>query len=218
MMVLVASCGGTEVPVDPEEILSEAAQTMGELQSFHFEYQVEKPADSEPAQGTEVVAMTGEVSKEGYMRATIDVLQGGMPLQIEFIAAGETHYVKNPITGKWQGVPASNSPVGQLDLGRSTIAILERISHPEYVGTDSVEGRGEAYHLEGDVPAEEIAGVAGAVTTEGPFRGGIWVGTTDSLVHRIEVTGAATNSESPKAKRTILLSGFDLPVTIQPPD
>src|SRR5680860_1224873 len=52
---------------------------MGELQSFHFEYQVEKPADSEPAQGTEVVAMTGEVSKEGYMRATIDVLQEACP-------------------------------------------------------------------------------------------------------------------------------------------
>lgn len=219
ILVLVlagVSCGDSEPAVEPEEILTQAVEAMGALQSFHFEYQVEKPPDSEPVEGTEVVAMRGDVSLEGNMRATVDVSQQGLPMQLEFVAIGDTHHIKNPLTGNWQTVEAAESPVGSLDLGRGTIAILEHIMHPEYVTTDKVDGT-ETYHLRGEIPAEELAGIAGAVTADGPFRGDIWVGTGRPLVYRIAVEGAATDAEPAETTRTILLSDFDAPITIDPP-
>ncbi len=202
--------------VDAAAVLAESATTMGALQSFHFTYNVTKPADTPPAEGLEIARIVGDVTTEGNMQATIDLLQGGVPLQVAFVAAGATHYVQDPTTQKWQGVPAAFSPVGSLNLSTGTIQVLERIVGPSYVGTEDVGGS-PAYHLTGEVAAADVAAIAGSTTSEKPFEGEVWVGVEDHLVKRIVVVGAATASEVDGTIRTIELSDFDKPVEIVAP-
>lgn len=214
---LLGGCsGGGDESVDAAAVFAESVTAMQALQSFHFTYDVAKPADSPKVEGLEIVRIVGDVTAEGNMQATIDVLQNGVPLQVAFVAAGPTHYIQDPTTQKWQGVPAAFSPVGSLNLNSGTIQVLEKIVDPSYVGTEDIGGSA-TYHLKGEVAAADVAAIAGSTSTDAPFAGDVWVGTDDHLVRRILLAGAATDSEVEGTTRTIELSDFDKPVEIVPP-
>jgi hypothetical protein len=211
----VFACSGEE-EVDPQEIFSEAIPAMKALDSFGFTYDVERPEGSAPLAGTDVAAIEGAVNAEGDMEARIDILQSGIPLQLNFVAAGDTHYVQNPLTGKWQSVAAEDSPVGRLNLGSGAIQILEKIENPSFEGSDEIEGV-ETYRLKGTVQAADVEGIAGAVSVDDPFPCEVWVGADDDLVRRITLSGAATSKEPAQTVRTIELTNFNEPVEIEPP-
>lgn len=214
--LLLGACSGGDESVDPVTVFADSATAMKALQSFHFTYQVSKPADAPPATGLEIARIVGDVTAEGNMQATIDVLQNGIPLTVAFVAAGPTHYIQDPTTQKWQSMPAAFSPVGSLNLNTGTIQVLERITNPSYVGTEDMGGS-PAYHLKGDVAAADVAAIAGSTSTDKPFAGDVWIGVDDHLVRRIVLAGAATANEVEGTTRTIDLSDFDKPVDIVPP-
>lgn len=202
--------------VDPQEVFAAAVPAMKEVSSFAFTYDVVAPESSEPPTGTTISRIVGAVTIEGQMKATIDLLNRGIPLQIEFMADGDTHYIKDPASQEWQAIPAAMSPVGRLNLSAGTIQVLEKIADPSYEGTEEMDGV-EVHHLRGVVEAAEVAAIAGAATSEEPFPADVWIGVDDHLVRRIELAGAATASEDPETLRIIALTGFNEPVTIEPP-
>ncbi len=208
--------GGEEATVDPTAVFAESVTAMKALQSFHFVYDVENPSDAPQASGTAIVRIVGDVAANGNMQASIDLTQNGVPLKVEFVAVGPTHYVQDPTSQKWQGVPAAFSPVGALNLSAGTIQVLERITGLEYVGEEDVGG-GPAYRIKGQVEAADVAAIAGSTSTETPFEGEVWIGVGDHLVKRINLLGAATANETTGTVRTIELSDFDKPVEIVPP-
>lgn len=216
---LPAGCGGgsgSTQTVDAKKVVADAVPAMQALKSFHIVYEVAKPDTAKPAQGLEIAKITGDVTGDGKMKAAIDVLQNGIPLQVNFVAVGDIHYVQDPTSQKWQGVPAAMSPVGKLNLNLGAIQILQKIDKLEYVDSQDVGGV-KTHHLKGSVPPTEVAGIVGAVTATEPFASEIWVGVDDHLVRRIQITGAATTGEDPKTARTIDLSAFDAPVAIEAP-
>jgi hypothetical protein len=213
--LLLAGCTSNE-DVDPQAVLNEAIPAMRALESFTFTYDVTRPEDTEPVQGTDVVALDGAVDSAGSMEAGIDLTQNGIPLHINFVAVGDTHYVQNPLTQRWQSVAASDSPVGELNLGASAIQILERIQSPAYDGQDEIEDVA-CHRITGTVAAEDVEGIAQAVSVDSDFPVEVWVGVEDSLIRRITLDGAATTTEPEGTVRTIELQGFNEPVEIEPP-
>lgn len=216
-LLVTPGCSGDDAgTADPVQTLADSAEAMKGLQSFHFVYEVTKPEDAPRPEGLEIARIVGDVIADGNMQATIDLLQNGVPLQIEFVAAGETHYVQDPTSQKWQSMPAAFSPIGTLNLNTGAIQILERIADPEYVGTEDIGGV-RTHHIKGQVAAAEVAAIAGSTTTDEPFEGDVWIGADDGLVRRILVLGSATASEPAGTLRTIDLSAFDEPLEIVPP-
>lgn len=207
---------GSTQSVDAKKVVADAVPAMQALKSFHLVYEVAKPETAKPAQGLEVAKITGDVTADGKMQAAIDVLQNGIPLQVNFVAVGDIHYIQDPTSQRWQGVPAAMSPVGKLDLSMGAVQILQKIDKLEYVDSQDVGGV-KTYHLKGSVSPTEVAGIVGAVTATTPFAGQIWIGLDDHLVRRIQIAGAATQGEDPKTVRTIDLSAFDKPLTIEAP-
>ncbi len=215
--LFVSACsGGAQGNVDPTKVISEAAPAMEALKSFHFVYEVQKPQGAKPASGLEISRIVGDVLSDGKMKAAIDVLQSGLPLTINFISTGDTHYIQDPTSQKWQSLPAALSPVGKLNLSSGAIAILNKITKLEYAGTEDVGGA-SSYHLKGSVPPAEVAAIAGASNAKEPYAGDIWIGVDDHLVRRIKIVGAAGSGEDPKTVRVIDLSGFNKPVSIAAP-
>jgi hypothetical protein len=215
--LLIAGCGGGAKPaVDPATVIDDAVPAMQGLKSFHFVYEVQKPQDAKPVQGLEIARITGDVTADGKMKASIDLLQNGIPLQANFVAAGDVHYIQDPTTQKWQSLPAAISPVGKLDLSTGAIQVLKKIDKLEYVGTEDVGGT-KTYHLKGQVPPAEVAAIAGGSNATKPYAGDVWIGVDDHLVRRIRIVGAAGSGEDPETVRVIDISAFDQPVTIEAP-
>ena len=218
LLAVLVGCGGMEPQptVDATAVLEAAVAPMKALNSFHFTYDVVKPKNAKPIEGTEIVRIVGDVTMDGRMNATIDLLQRNVPLQLAFIADGATHYLKDPASQKWQSIPAESSPVGKVNLNAGAIQILEQIARPTYDGNEKVDGV-ECYRVKGSVTASAVASIAGVVTTSQDFAATLWVGIEDHLVRRIELVGAASADEDVKTVRVIVLSKFDEPVTISPP-
>ena len=215
-VIALAGCSKKQEQVDPKQTLDQSAAAMKALKSFHVTYDVQRPSSAKPLPGLDIVGITGDVAGEGEMKATIDVLQDGVPIKLEFVASGPLQYLQNPTTNKWQSFPAAFSPVGQLNLNAGAIDVLERIANPTYVGKEDVGGT-PTYHFKGSVKGEDIAKIVAALSATGTYNGDIWIGVDDHLVRRIRVEGAVAQGEDPKTVRTVELSKFNEPVTITPP-
>lgn len=214
--ILSWGCSGKEQGGDPKQILDKAVTAMQGLKGFHVVYDVQRPENAKPLVGLDVVGITGDVAAQGDMEATIDLLQGGVPLQLKFVASGPLHYLLNPTTSQWQAVPAATSPVGQLNLNAGTITVLQRVKDPTYVGQEELGGT-RTDHLKGTISGQDVAKIVAALSAEGTFAGDIWIGADDHLVRRIRIEGAVVNGEDPKTVRTVDLSKFNEPVSIKPP-
>jgi len=209
-------CGGPSEQVDPRAVLSASSQAMKQIAGFHFVYEVHQPAGYKPGSGLEIARITGDVNREGAMRADIDVTMGGTPLSLSFVALGDTHYIQDPLSQKWRSVPAASSPVGTLSLSAGTIRILDRIIEPKFEGEET-KGGAKTYRISGKVAAAEVEAIAGAVDTENEFPTEIWVGVNDSYVYQVDIHGAATPNEDPRIWRSIVLSKHNVYVDIKPP-
>jgi hypothetical protein len=211
----LAACGEGEA-VDPREELTRASTNMQVITGFHFVYEVHKAQGDSPAPGLEIARITGDVNAEGDMQASIDVTQGGIPLALKFVAVGDTHYIENPLSQKWESVPAAESPVGDLSLSTGTIRILDEITGAEYIGKEK-KGGTQTYHITGTVAAAEVAAIAGAVSTSDPFPTDLWIGVENGLVYEVDIHGPATPDEDAKIWRSIILSDLDVHVDIKAP-
>ncbi len=215
LLIMPAACG-KQATGDPDAILAQASTAMKEVAGFHFVYEVHKPSSAEPSKGLDIARVTGDVNSEGSMQAVIDVTQGGIPLQLEFVVVGDTQYIKDPLSQKWTPIAIADSPVGDLNLGPGMIAILEQITDTSYEGQEKKQGA-QTHHITGLVAAEDVESIVGAVNAAEPFPTDLWVGVEDSLVYEVELSGAATPSEDPDIRRTIVLSNLDEYVEIKAP-
>lgn len=214
----VSGCGDGEENIDPQAVLKESSEKMKALTGFHFVYEVHKPEGSRPGSGLEIARLTGDVNATGDMKATVDATYDGLPVTVGIVALGDTYYIQDPISQRWNSVPAESSPVGRLSLSAGTQRILERIAQTSYEGREE-KGGAETYHIRGQVAAEEVKAIAGLVDTSvtQSFPTDIWIGVEDGLVYEVNIEGAATASETEDYRRSIVLSEFNESVTIEAP-
>ena len=215
--LIAAGCGGSGGgAVDAKTVLAQASANMKNIQGFHFVYTVQKPKQATPGTGLEINRIVGDVNAQASMSATIDVTEGGIALQLKFVAVGDTQYIQNPLTNSWQSVSVDQSPVGKLNLNAGTIQILDKIVSPTYVNDESIGGTA-THHLKGTVAAADVAAVVGAVDVTGTFPTEIWVGGKDGYVYQVQISGAATSTDDPKTVRVITLSNLNKSVDVKAP-
>ena len=140
----MTGCGDEPVNIDEQQVLASASAKMKEIPGLHFEYEVHQAESVKKQNG--IVSIAGEVSASGEMQATVTIYAGGFLVNADFIALGDTHYIKYPLSPSWTSVAAAKSPVGTLNLATGTIRILERIVDAKYVGTEKKDGRADVPH------------------------------------------------------------------------
>ena len=202
--------------MDPNAVLKQSSAAMKQIQGFHFVYEVHKPGNAQPGAGLEIARITGDVNAQGDMQATIDVTQSGIPLTLNFVQVGETQYLQNPLSQKWETIPIESSPVGKLSLGAGTIQVLDKITNVTYKGETS-KGGVKTYHIAGDVAAAEVAAIAGAVETTNTFPTDIYIGVEDYYVYEVDIYGPAAATEPKDIWRSIVLSNLNTHVDIKAP-
>ena len=218
LVLLLGGCGGGNKNVDAKAVLAQCSTAMKTITGFHFVYEVHKPSSAKPGSGLVISRITGDVDKDGHMKASVDATFGGIPVTVGFVSLGETQYIQDPVSKKWQKLTAADSPVGNLSLAAGTILILDEMTNVSYVGQDS-KGGASTYHIKGTITAEQVKAIAGSVSVPSttPFPTDIWVGVNDHYVYEVDFAGAATTDEDPKTTRSIVLSKQNESVDITAP-
>lgn len=220
---MLASCGdsgektssATALPeLSPEEVIARASPLLDTLESFHFK--LEQQGGGTPIDmGIEMTAASGDVIPPDRLRMDITGTWGRMFLSTQLITVGEETYMQNPLNQKWEPTKFSAITLFQPDTGIK--AIMESVTDLAMLPGETAGGA-PCFHLSGMLRSEVLDSVAVGHAAEGlPVETEIWIGAEDFLLRRVTFKGQITEEEIPGIVRTLTLSRFNEPVTIELP-
>jgi hypothetical protein len=211
-----AACGSEPQNVDPQAVLADASAKMKQIAGFHFIYEVHTPESALSSVGGGIVNVEGDINPAGDMKATVELMGAGLLFNVDFVALGDTQYIRYPLATTWQSMKPEDSPIGALNLSAFSIRILDRITSASYKGTDKKDGV-KCYHINGMVAGAEVEQIAGSVDAEELFPTDIWVGIDDGLLREVDLIGPMTTKEVDGTWRSIALSHLNEAVDIKAP-
>ena len=215
----------TAEPVSWEERLSEAFKRMGEVESLHFEVEMELALGSADSRFVIPLTFEGSYVAPDRIRGVLRVTLGFFEVESETVVIGNAAYVTNPETGLWERGGADSLPViDPTDVLSEAALIIEDLS---LKGTDTIGGV-PVFRVGGTVPAEPfLADDVGDLQIE------YWITEGDWLIRRVTMEGEfeggadilpLAGPQGPQAsgsttmQMTMTLSDFGDPVTIEAPE
>ena len=228
MAVAVVACGGsadeipsstvratsiptpTPTPVNPAAVLLESGRTMQVLESFHF--RLDHQEGFTALMNLALSEAEGDIVKPDKM--FVDLIGGsaGFLIKSGLIVLGDDSFMINPLTGKWEAVPREASPLGFFDPQEGIASMMAAIETPVLTGFD-----GRTYSIEGDLPAEALSPLIGPTLDGATVSVEVAIGVDGYYLERVVFVGAAKEGEVEGTIRTITLSRFGEPVTIEAP-
>lgn len=221
---------------DARALLSLAATTMSELESFHFEMET-IDGRSTVFDNLEVNRVVGDVARPDSFRATITARVAIATLDVEVVSIGGAVWVTDPLQGGWRQIadgssagagPAVTTLINPDELFLKALGLIEEA---EIEGTETI-GEIETTIVTGTFqpsrilelatpevqPDDEVEGMdpTALLSTE-PVYLTAWID-AEGRVHKIEEAGPLTESESRDVLREITFTAFNDPVEIEPPD
>ncbi len=213
--LLVAGCARRQEAVDPVERLQAAAAALERVTTFHFTLSHEQGA-TRIIQGMMLSSAEGDVARPRRMQAELTVRAMGSSLRVQFVSIDDRAWLTNPFNPtEFQLIPGVTA-ADVLNV-EALPQVLRAVSSPRFVGEERheettlqrIEGTLETGALVPLVPNGAEPGHT--VTVE------LWIGKNDSLLYRVVIRGPLLASEPAEITRTLELSRFDAPVTIEPP-
>ncbi|GAB3475195.1 LppX_LprAFG lipoprotein [Amycolatopsis cihanbeyliensis] len=216
-LAVVAGCSSDE-PADEQlpdgPLLIEAAATaMGSVNSAHFGIEVRGDIP-----GLSVRGLEGDLTKEGGpsggAKGTGTLDQGGQLVEVEFVLAGDTLYLKGP-TGDFQEIPVQLSsavydPSAVLDPERGIAKVLGSMRNPTTEAREEVDGT-PAYKVTGTVAKDVLGELVPGVPSDADIA--FWLRAEGE---RLPVKATATFGEGQSVD--VRLSEVNKPVTVNPPE
>ncbi len=228
MAVAVVACGGsadetpsstvrttsiptpTPTPVNPAAVLLESGQTMQVLESFHFRLDHREGFTS--LMNLALSEAEGDIVKPDKM--SVDLVGGsaGFLIKSGLIVLGDDSFMINPLTAEWGAVPKEASPLGFFDPQQGIASMLAAVEAPVLTGFD-----GRVYIIEGHLPADALSPLIGPTLDGATVSIEVAISVDGYYLERVVFVGAAKEGEIEGTIRTIKLSRFDEPVTIEAP-
>ncbi len=220
-MLSLTACGGTAAPaptptpeLTEQQIAQRAVDRLSALNSFHFDLSTDtggKPAGS----GFVLLSAKGDVAKPDKLSAALQASVGGFTAMLNYIAAGGKHYMTDPISKQWMEVPPQFNTIAVFSPDTGAPAIVKSMQSLKKQGQEQVDGV-DSYHLAGSAPGDVLQPLLGA-SAQSALKSDVWIGSGDFLTRKIVLTGAIFQGEPDTTVRTLLLSKFDTPVSIELP-
>ncbi|PWV72017.1 lipoprotein LprG [Prauserella marina] len=209
---VAAGCSSEDTPSEPlpeaAQLIQDSAAATGDITSTHFTLQV-----NGTVAGLSVQSLDGDLTKEGEAKGTGSLTQAGQLVEVEFVLAGDTLYLKGP-TGGYQEIPAALSaslydPSAVLDPERGVAKLLTSMREPKTVAKEEVEGT-ETYKVSGTVAKDVLEGLLPGVQSGADVS--FWLRADGQ---HLPVKASAAFADD--ATVDVTLSDVDKPVTVTPP-
>jgi hypothetical protein len=202
----------------PEERLGSAIDTWNATSSFHFVLQLENRVVSLDESGLlTYTSAEGDVVPPDRMQAQTTVRTPVGNTQVAFISIGDQQWLTNPLTRQWEAAPpgAAGAVARAFDPATGIGAQLAGMSDLQYHPGESLDGT-PVFRLSGTLPGSVLAGFAADLAGVDRLNVDLMVTPNDNRIRRIVVR------QPPAADGTVPtwafgFSGFDQPVSIEPP-
>jgi lipoprotein LprG len=206
----------TTTPLKASEIISKSSEKMESINSFHFV--LDQVGGGTPiATGLEMTSAVGDVVKPDRLGTTISGLLSGMFIEVQIITVNEEIYMTNPVTGKWELLPAQFNILGVFDPNNGIAAIMKGIADLTKLDDEKMGGV-VCYHLSGSIDSTVLRPIIVNSVEGVTIHTEVWIGEEDFLVRNIKLEGKITEAEAEGIIRTLELSNFNEEVSIEIPD
>lgn len=212
--VMLAGCGEPEKPnLTPEQVIEKAIPALQNANSFHFNLETSKIDKPQP--GLFVTKADGDVVRPDKLVGEVSALAYGLPVEIKVVVDGDQQYMTDPASGQWTSMSALLN-VAEYFNPNGVADIMAGVKDLQADGTENVDGT-ESYRLKGSVPAEALKKLSPEVDATGDLQTVMWIGSTDFLLRRVQLTGPFFEGEPEDIMRTINMSDYNKQVTVETP-
>ncbi len=187
---------------------------MAALDSFRFRLTHRSGATVLPG-GFAVNEAEGTVDNPDRLALTADTVFGGAFIKIDAVVLPDVTYMTNPLTRNWNEIAPEESPFAVFDPSGLIADILAQVESNHFAGESPiVDGR---YRLAGTIPGEALRALVGDVEPGRVLEYEMSIDPAAFHMLEVRLIGALNPQEVEGVDRTIELSEFDAPVTIEPP-
>jgi lipoprotein LprG len=213
-LVTLAGCGGPSEPPLPAapDLLGKAASAMAAVRTVAVDVRVDPALTTLP-----VRAANGKLTATGDAVGTATLNQGSSTVDVNFVVAKGTVYVKGP-TGTYQRFPLALAaslydPTALLNPDRGLAALLRTASNGVTQAREDVNGVA-TYRVQASFDPNLVASVLPGLA--GANSGMLWLDQASSRLVKaqIQVPNPAGGAPAPV---TVALSDFNNPVSVAPP-
>jgi len=227
LLLLVVGCGKKETtapdestlppPLTAAEIIARASEELEALSSFHFA--LDQEGGGTPiAMGLEMTAASGDIVRPAKLKVKVFASYVAGYVEAEVITVGEVTFMTHPLTGEWEPLPNEFTAVRLFNPDTGIKAIIEKITNAVILGEEKVAGV-LCYHIKGTLDSGDLSAITCGNAIEGvSIDTEVWIGKEDFLLRQIKLEGQITKDEEPGIVRTLSLSNFDQPITIELPE
>jgi lipoprotein LprG len=217
VLAALAACGASENP-DPAKLASEGAAAFDAVSTFHFKLVVSE-GQSAPLGDITLITAEGDSLRPDKVSAKLKAQLTGAPIAVNIngiIIGADAWITPNPFNPTQFEQLTDTAGLENFSPAKGVSEVLRGLRSPAFVETSEVEGV-KVHHISGVVDAVGLNALTGGVATAGELKLDIWLGVDDKLLRQLVAVGPLDPSEKPGITRTLNLSKFNDPVTIEPP-
>jgi lipoprotein LprG len=216
LLALAACQPGPPAGPTAAEIVTRAGETLSAANAFHFSYSNEG-GGAPIFSGLTLNSAEGDFVKPDKLKVKVNANFGSSVVEMDVIGVGDTAYLTNPLTREWIKAPGALSAATVFDPQTGVAALLKKMKNPTRLADETLDGV-PVYHVRGDVDAADLSSYTGGRPLSGTLlKTDIWVGKQDLRIRQVRIPGKIAEEDPPNIIRTIRLTSFDQPVTIEPP-
>ena len=203
----------TPVPFDPTAVLERSGMAMQDLDSFRFEL-THNEGGTQFIPGLVVEEAQGDVVKPDRLSLKFSgIFGGGYAIKSTLISVSGTTYMTNPLTGAWQEMDDTVSPLGFFNPAVGIAAMMLQLEDEEEVET----GRDDVHRLTGTLPAVALSPLLGTAIEDAYVDVDLTIDSERHYLLEAIVSGRVIASDEAGIVRTIELRDFGEPIEIEAP-
>lgn len=186
---------------------------MQDLESFRFEL-THNEGGTEFIPALVVEEAQGEVVKPDRLTLKFSgTFGGGYAVKSTIVSVGSSTYMTNPLTGAWQEMDQSVSPLGFFNPTIGIAAMMLQLEDPKEVETD----RDDIHRLTGTLPAVALSPLLGTAIQDVYVDVDLTIDAERNHLLEAIVSGRVIEPDEEGIVRTIELRDFGEPIVIEPP-
>lgn len=203
-----------------DDILTQAAEQLKFTDTMAFVMEIEGTTYVDELNTIQLLGAKGVMERPDKVDVTFNALVlGRQQISIRMITIGEESWITDIVTGKWVTSPPEfgYNPAVLYDEKDGLGPVMSRMTGPEVVGTEQIDGR-DAWHITAKVDGE----VTDAMTS-GTMRGTVqsldlWVDEETQDILQIRISEPTDENLKDPAIWTLILSDHNKDVKIDRPD
>lgn len=204
---------------EPEELRDRVVVALRGLSSVRFSVTHENEnVGTDMGSGITLNAAVGVAVFPDRAELTADTTleEFGLSLDMAIVQIGAQTYLRDPISSVWREVPPGTLPFDFVGMHESVANALGAAANLTLADAAEVDGL-PMLKLTGMLLPQDLRGLVPGAPEGDPILAETWVGRDDALTRRVRLVGKLIEADAPSMVRLLHLSGFDEPVTIEPP-